>query len=291
MKKIIVFISISYVISGIFGIIIWNLPKTESLINPLQMLFSVLLMTTPAFTAFLVERKKFSEITKKFQLNFKTINWKQTFKYLLITNLLLPVLVIFYGYVLGNVLEINVFGKLPTDYTQLHPMIQNTPIVKTDYFLPVLILIIFIYSSLLSISINGLIAMGEEIGWRGFLESNINLPFFKKNILIGIIWGIWHAPIIILCGHNYPSYPYWGILMMVISCISLSFYFSFALKNTRSLFVMGALHGGINAVIPMLATVQINYNEIFGPVGLLSVLSVLTIFTIDYTLNPKKIYA
>lgn len=36
----------------------------------------------------------------------------------------------------------------------------------------------FISGLLLSISVNGIIALGEEIGWRGFLEKNINLSFF-----------------------------------------------------------------------------------------------------------------
>lgn len=288
MKKILAFISICYLISGIIGVIIWNIPKSQSPVNPIQLLFTLLLMITPALVAFIVEKKKFLVTSEKFQLNFKNINWKQTIKYLLITNLLLPVLVMIYGYLLGNVLEIEPFGKLITSYRQLSPeIIQKIPsILKIDYLLFLLVPIMFIASLMSSISINGFIALGEEIGWRGFLEKNLNFSFFKKNIIIGIIWGVWHTPIII-SGHNYSNHPYWGILMIVILCIAISFYFSFALKRTQSLFVIGALHGGINAVEQTLAFIQIDYNDLFGPVGLLMFFSVLTVFLIDYNLSKK----
>lgn len=91
MKKVLAFISICYFISGIIGVIIWNIPKSQSTVNPIQLLFTLLLMITPALIAFKVEKKKFLVTSEKFQLNFKNINWKQTYKYLLITNLLLPV--------------------------------------------------------------------------------------------------------------------------------------------------------------------------------------------------------
>lgn len=48
---------------------------------------------------------------------------------------------------------------------------------------------------------------GEEIGWRGFLQT----PLIEKYgnlvgiILLGIIWGIWHAPVA-LRGHNLNSH-------------------------------------------------------------------------------------
>lgn len=59
MKKILAFISICYLISGIIGVIIWNIPKSQSPVNPIQLLFTLLLMITPALVAFIVEKKNF----------------------------------------------------------------------------------------------------------------------------------------------------------------------------------------------------------------------------------------
>ncbi|UCC50697.1 MAG: CPBP family intramembrane metalloprotease [Anaerolineaceae bacterium] len=47
-------------------------------------------------------------------------------------------------------------------------------------------------------------ALGEEIGWRGFMVPQLaKLTSFNKTALIGgVIWGIWHVPIIIFGGYN-----------------------------------------------------------------------------------------
>jgi membrane protease YdiL (CAAX protease family) len=49
------------------------------------------------------------------------------------------------------------------------------------------------------ITINAIAGFGEELGWRGFLLRQLNQQsFIKASLLIGIIWGIWHSPIILM---------------------------------------------------------------------------------------------
>lgn len=67
-----------------------------------------------------------------------------------------------------------------------------------------------------SLSINLIPALGEEIGWRGWLLPRL-LPLgpWTAIAVSGVIWGLWHAPVI-LQGHNYPDAPGWlGLLAMV----------------------------------------------------------------------------
>ena len=60
--------------------------------------------------------------------------------------------------------------------------------------------------------INTLFALGEELGWRGFLlPSLLPLGQWRAILMSGLIWGVWHAPAI-LQGHNYPSQPVLGVL-------------------------------------------------------------------------------
>jgi membrane protease YdiL (CAAX protease family) len=42
-------------------------------------------------------------------------------------------------------------------------------------------------------------AVGEEIGWRGLLVQQLVRikPFVRTALLSGLIWGIWHVPMII----------------------------------------------------------------------------------------------
>ncbi|MBM4454282.1 MAG: CPBP family intramembrane metalloprotease, partial [Chloroflexi bacterium] len=54
------------------------------------------------------------------------------------------------------------------------------------------------------ITVNAVAGFGEELGWRGLLQKEFGfMGFWRSSALIGVIWGIWHAPLILL-GHNYP---------------------------------------------------------------------------------------
>src|SRR5699024_7537754 len=57
--------------------------------------------------------------------------------------------------------------------------------------------------------INLIPALGEEIGWRGWLTPQLlPLGVVPTIIITGIIWGLWHTPVLLL-GHNYPQLPGW----------------------------------------------------------------------------------
>jgi len=96
-------------------------------------------------------------------------------------------------------------------------------------------------------TINAIFAFGEELGWRGFLQKELNfLGFWKSSSLIGLIWGIWHAPLI-LQGLNYPQHPQIGVLMMVAWTIIIAPLFSYIRLKSRSVIAASIFHGTINA--------------------------------------------
>lgn len=96
--------------------------------------------------------------------------------------------------------------------------------------------------------INVPFALGEELGWRGFLLPHLMpLGQWKAILLSGAIWGLWHAPAI-LQGLNYPGYPVAGIFMMVVFCVLLATILSWLYLNTKSPWVAALGHGAVNAV-------------------------------------------
>ena len=101
---------------------------------------------------------------------------------------------------------------------------------------------------------NTLLALGEELGWRGFLLPRLSPGGQWRAILLsGIVWGVWHAPAI-LQGHNYPGRPVLGVFMMIVFCLLMGTIFSWLYLQTRSPWTPALAHGSLNATagLPLL---------------------------------------
>jgi len=108
-------------------------------------------------------------------------------------------------------------------------------------------LIILGQSIIAGLTVNAIAAFGEEYFWRGFLLKQFKkFGWLKSSLTIGAIWGLWHAPLI-LQGHNYPEHPVFGVFMMIIWCILLSFSMVFFTVKTKSVFTAAWFHGILNA--------------------------------------------
>jgi membrane protease YdiL (CAAX protease family) len=104
---------------------------------------------------------------------------------------------------------------------------------------------------------NTLFAIGEEAGWRGYLWSVLRpFGFWRACGVTGIVWGLWHLPIIV-AGHNYGTgyagYPALGIAMMVLFTLGLSPVLGLLRDRTGSAWPPALFHGTINAVSGVLA--------------------------------------
>ena len=106
-----------------------------------------------------------------------------------------------------------------------------------------------VFSGLIAgITVNAIAAFGEEYGWRNYLVGALReVKFWKAALFIGIVWGIWHFPLILM-GHNYPNEPYWGVLLMVVFCILLGIIELYIVLKSKSMLPAAILHGTVNAV-------------------------------------------
>ncbi len=112
----------------------------------------------------------------------------------------------------------------------------------------VMLLATVISGILAGVTINTLFAFGEEYGWRGYLVSALRgKRFIVAALFIGVVWGIWHAPMILM-GHNYPDARIAGIGMMVVFCILAGIVELYFVLKSGSMWVAAFIHGTINAL-------------------------------------------
>jgi len=136
--------------------------------------------------------------------------------------------------------------------------------------LPIHIIWIALLQTLVAgITINAVAGFGEELGWRGLLQKELGyLGFWKSSALIGLIWGVWHAPIIIQ-GHNYPQHPIAGVAMMMVFTLLLSPIFALVRIKAKSVIAAAIIHGSLNATAGLPLMVILGGNDLtVGVTGL-----------------------
>lgn len=115
-------------------------------------------------------------------------------------------------------------------------------------------------------------ALGEELGWRGYLFPRLckNMSSNLAIVVSGVIWGLWHAPMIAM-GHNYgvdyPTAPWGGILAMVVFCVVVGAFLSYLTIRTHSVLPAALGHGALNAfaAAPVCFLHPTGYNPFLGP--------------------------
>lgn len=150
--------------------------------------------------------------------------------------------------------------------------------------------------------INIIPTLGEELGWRGYLLPKLRLLLSDRTALIvtGLIWGVWHLPVIVM-GHNYGTeyagYPWLGILAMIVFCVSLGTIEGYAAIKMESVIPAAMIHSLVNAGAGFaIYLAKAGYNPVLGPaitgfVGGLPFIAVAVVLLIKAGNKPKSIVA
>jgi membrane protease YdiL (CAAX protease family) len=118
----------------------------------------------------------------------------------------------------------------------------------------------------------------EELFWRGFLfEKFKKLSFFKMNLIIGLMWAIWHYPAIFVGSYQLNHSLFISVPIFTLNVVLLSFIFGSFRKLNGAVVAPIIIHFAHNWVY-----------KIFEPptfmaedgLGLTIVLFVFTIFTL-----------
>jgi membrane protease YdiL (CAAX protease family) len=89
-----------------------------------------------------------------------------------------------------------------------------------------------------------LFALGEEIGWRGFLVPRLSkLTSFTSVCLIsGIVWSVWHYPLIIFSGYHGGTSVLYSLVCFTIMVTGTSFAYAWLRLMSGSVWTGMFLH-------------------------------------------------
>lgn len=163
--------------------------------------------------------------------------------------------------------------QFDSSLSMLQEMIAATAPVGVDLgeINPWVIVLVQVFQGLLLAPvINSIAVFGEEFGWRAYLQPKL-MPLGERKalLLLGVIWGMWHWPIILM-GHNYgfeyPGAPWLGLLAMVWFTIITGIFLGWLTIKSESVWPAVIGHGAINGVASLgIVFVQGDPNPLLGP--------------------------
>lgn len=121
--------------------------------------------------------------------------------------------------------------------------------------------------------VNSVPAAGEEIGWRGYLQPALTarLGLVPALVLGGVLWGAWHAPVLLL-GYNFGLYDLRGVGLMCFACVLLGVWLGWLRGVSGSVWPAALAHGAFNAAagLPLLFLPAVGEFDVIraGPLGL-----------------------
>jgi membrane protease YdiL (CAAX protease family) len=172
-------------------------------------------------------------------------NFRRYWKYYLFGGYALPIIVV--GVIVAFAILLGISQPDFTLRRSLAALIPNAHLVLPP-ITPRLWLILIFQIMIIAVPLGTIVAWGEEFGWRGYLQVRLfaTRPFLAA-IVTGVIWGVWHYPLI-LFGYEHYENVWLGLLVFPVCTVMLSIIFGWLRLKTNSVWASCLAHGATNAI-------------------------------------------
>jgi membrane protease YdiL (CAAX protease family) len=237
-KKIITFLLLTFAITALFDIP-YILLKVS---GRAAKIFTVAAMWSPAIATLLTKW-----IYKE---NIRDLNWKwPKAKYILLA-FAIPILYSLVTYIIiwnagwGSFYNTEFVQNIGADF--------GISTLSPSAIIVIYILIVGSFGMIGSCSS----ALGEEIGWRGFLVPELfkKYGFIKTSLISGVIWAFWHYAVLIFGDYNNGTQIWYQLICFTLQIIAGTFIFNWFTLKSGSLFPAMILHAAHNLYIQSIFT-------------------------------------
>jgi membrane protease YdiL (CAAX protease family) len=99
-------------------------------------------------------------------------------------------------------------------------------------------------------------ALGEEIGWRGFLVPELNkvVGFSGVSLISGLMWAVYHFPVLLFGDYNKGAPAWYSLTCFTLMVVADSFILAWLTLRSNSLWPAAIFHGSHNLFIQSIFT-------------------------------------
>jgi len=128
----------------------------------------------------------------------------------------------------------------------------------------------FVFNATLGAIVSCLSALGEEIGWRGYMLTRLFVSGVPKPVLVsGLIWALWHIPLI-LSGRYASGVAQLSAMFFVVGTVVDAYLVAYVRLRSGSLWPAVTYHGAWNAIIRTFDRASIDTHLALGGSGWLT---------------------
>ena len=144
----------------------------------------------------------------------------------------------------------------------LDALMRRLPQLPHAAALPVL----FLFLATVGMLGSCLSALGEELGWRGFLVPQLaKVTSFPRVALIsGAIWALWHYPLILFAGYHGAGPLWYSIACFTVMVLGISFLFAWMRLKSGSVWTGMLLHASHNLFVQAFFDAQTRRTRVTG---------------------------
>lgn len=107
-----------------------------------------------------------------------------------------------------------------------------------------------VFAPTMGVLLSTLAALGEEVGWRGFMQSRlIAMQYPNPFLFTGLVWAAWHIPLILFSDYATSPMPWISAALFTIMITSFSIFLGQLREASRSIWPVALAHGVHNTWI------------------------------------------
>jgi membrane protease YdiL (CAAX protease family) len=124
----------------------------------------------------------------------------------------------------------------------------------------------FVFLATVGMVISCLSALGEELGWRGFLVPQLaKVTSYPRVALIsGTIWALWHYPLILFADYHGAGPLWYSVACFTVMVLGISFLFAWMRLKSGSVWTGMLLHASHNLFVQAFFDAQTRRARVTG---------------------------